>query len=210
MEIIPDFLEELLAQISALNFSLLTLVLFSAFAAVFLISLLFCAFSRRARACKKIPYYAAVKLFCALSLVIFLSKYSLSAAVALSALFWCVGALTYALLCLFKNKKEEGGNISQGAAFSSLPERRPVSRPPRKTYAFSTSRVQGEVRLDHALSISDKLLLKNLTRSDRQELEKIKTALTVLRVKESLSQEEGAALNDMFNALLKLMAKYDM
>ena len=66
------------------------------------------------------------------------------------------------------------------------------------------------VRLEHALSIADKLLLKNLGRGDRQELEKIKTALTVLKVKGILSAQEGEALNEMFNALLKLMAKYDL
>ena len=40
--------------------------------------------------------------------------------------------------------------------------------------------------------------------------EKMKTALTVLKVKGVLSPEEGEALNEMFNALLKLMAKYDL
>ena len=35
-------------------------------------------------------------------------------------------------------------------------------------------------------------------------------ALTVLKVKGILSAQEGEALNEMFNALLKLMAKYDL
>ncbi|MGN0805829.1 MAG: hypothetical protein ACI4MC_02215, partial [Candidatus Coproplasma sp.] len=70
--------------------------------------------------------------------------------------------------------------------------------------------VQSGVRLDHALSIADKLLLKNLGRGDRQELEKIKTALTVLKVKGTLTAQEGENLNETFNTLLKLMAKYDL
>ena len=69
---------------------------------------------------------------------------------------------------------------------------------------------QSVVRLDHALSIADKLLLKTLGRGDRQELEKIKTSLTVLKVKGELTPQDGEALNEMFNALLKLMAKYDL
>ena len=96
------------------------------------------------------------------------------------------------------------------------PERPPVRvqeapRPSPTAFAWPDVRpAQSAVRLEHALSIADKLLLKNLGRGDRQELEKMKTALTVLKVKGVLSPEEGEALNEMFNALLKLMAKYDL
>ena len=64
------------------------------------------------------------------------------------------------------------------------------------------------MRLDHALSIADKLLLKPLSRADRQELEKIKTTLTVIQVKGNPTAQEGEIINGQFNALVKLMAKY--
>jgi hypothetical protein len=67
-----------------------------------------------------------------------------------------------------------------------------------------------DVRLDHALSITDRLLAKTLTKGDRGEVEKIRSYLSVLSIKGTLSPEEGEALNESFNTLLKLMAKYNL
>jgi len=209
MEIISDFFEELISQAYALNFPILVAAIFSAFGAIFIISLLFCTFSQKAKKSKKTPYYATVKLFSALTFIVFLSEYPVASALICALLFWCVAYLTYGVLCLF-TKRESKEKPIQNIAPSNIGERQPVPQNMRKSYTFSTQRVQNGVRLEHAIAISDKLLLKSLTRSDRQEIEKIKSTLNLLRDRESFSQEEGAALNDMFNALLKLMAKYDM
>ena len=69
---------------------------------------------------------------------------------------------------------------------------------------------KASVRLDHAMTVTDKLLAKSLGKSDRQELEKLKNTLVVLQMKGNLSTAETDILNDNFNALLKLMAKYNV
>ena len=66
------------------------------------------------------------------------------------------------------------------------------------------------MRLEHAVTVTDKLLAKNLGKGDRQELEKLKNTLAVLRVKGTLTPSEAEILNENFNTLLKLMAKYDV
>ena len=60
------------------------------------------------------------------------------------------------------------------------------------------------------MGVTDKLLSKNLSKSDRQELEKLKNTLAVLQIKGTLTPTEAEILNDNFNALLKLMAKYNV
>ena len=60
------------------------------------------------------------------------------------------------------------------------------------------------------MAVTDKLLTKNLSKSDRQELEKLKNTLAVLQIKGTLTPTEAEILNDNFNALLKLMAKYNV
>ena len=69
---------------------------------------------------------------------------------------------------------------------------------------------KNNVRLEHAASVTEKLLSKNLGKSDRQELEKLKNTLAVLRIKGTLSPAESEILNENFNTLLKLMAKYNV
>ncbi len=69
---------------------------------------------------------------------------------------------------------------------------------------------KNNVRLEHAVAVTDKLLSKNLSKSDRQELEKLKNTLAVLQIKGTLTPTEAEILNDNFNALLKLMAKYNV
>ena len=60
------------------------------------------------------------------------------------------------------------------------------------------------------MTVTDKLLTKNLSKPDRQDLEKLKNTLAVLQIKGSLTPIEAEILNDNFNALLKLMAKYNV
>ena len=66
------------------------------------------------------------------------------------------------------------------------------------------------VRLEHAVAVTDKLLTKNLAKADRLELEKLKNTLAVLKIKGTLNPTEADILNENFNALLKLMAKYNV
>ena len=181
---------------------------FSAFGAIFVLALVGCIFSDRLRAHSKRGFFHIVNIFSALTLAVFLTEFTLAQSVAVSAVFWCAGYLLYGVLNVFKVKRAP---LAQSApAPVSAPPQPEVRRAPMPQTEQTPPAATSVVRLEHALSIADKLLLKNLGRGDRQELEKIKTALTVLKVKGILSAQEGEALNEMFNALLKLMAKYDL
>ena len=151
-----------------------------------------------------------VNAFAAVTLAVFLCEFSLEKSVAAAVAVWLAGFILYGVLRLFKVR---GADVRESVQppVSNVSVMQP--RPPKSAQtvqAVPRPAVNSGVRLEHALSIADKLLMKNLGRGDRQELEKIKTALTVLKVKGVLSAQEGEALNDMFNALLKLMAKYDL
>lgn len=193
---------------------MLALIDLIAFAVVFAATLLGCILSPAVRSHDKRAYLYAVNAFSALTLAIFLIKFNLSQSVAAAAALWCVGYLTYGLLCLFKVRRAshaETPAVQRESTVSAMPVRQPRPAPSAPAaVAPQPAAVPSGVRLDHALSIADKLLMKNLGRGDRQELEKIKTSLTVLKVKGILSAQEGEALNEMFNALLKFMAKYDL
>ena len=196
---VTEFFKNLLSQLGNADFGLLIIIDLAAFGATVAVALVACVVSRKVRAHDKRSFIYAVNAFTALTLV------------AASAVFWCVGYLVYGGLSLFKTGKKSVAAV-RGTPVSvvtvSGAER--AVRPPQNVSVESGPTSQSGVRLEHALSIADKLLMKNLGRGDRQELEKIKTALTVLKVKEVLSPQEGESLNDMFNALLKLMAKYDL
>lgn len=189
------------------DFGLLVIIDFSAFALIFLSCVLACALSPTARAHKKKAFMWVVNLFTAVTLSIFISEYEVEDAVAISCIFWCIGVLFYGALLLFNLKKKKSGLQSQ--QFATTANTYAQSRAPLID-EHSPTQSLGSVRLDHASSIADKLLLKNLGRGDRQELEKIKTTLNVYKVKGNLSVQEGNTLNEMFNALLKLMAKYEV
>ena len=179
---------------------------FSAFGAIFVLALVGCIFSDRLRAHSKRGFFHIVNIFS-----VFLTEFTLAQSVAVSAVFWCAGYLLYGVLNVFKVKRAPLAQ-SAPAPVSAPPQPAAgqVRRAPMPQTEQTPPAATSVVRLEHALSIADKLLLKNLGRGDRQELEKIKTALTVLKVKGILSAQEGEALNEMFNALLKLMAKYDL
>ncbi len=72
------------------------------------------------------------------------------------------------------------------------------------------AQVKSGVRLEHAIKVTEKLLGMDLGNSDRQELEKLKNTLEVLRIKGVLTPAESEILNESFNMLLKLMAKYEV
>lgn len=211
MVTVTNFFKNVLAQLNNADFGLLIIIDLAAFGATVAAALVACLVSRKVRAHDKRSFIYAVNAFTALTLAICLTEFSLVQSVAASAVFWCAGYLIYGALSLFKVRKKRVA-VPQVAPVNTVSVNAPVrSERPRQTAPADVEPAsQSGVRLEHALSIADKLLMKNLGRGDRQELEKIKTALTVLKVKGVLSPQEGEALNEMFNALLKLMAKYDL
>lgn len=204
MEDIVLFFNNVFEEFARADFALLFLIDVGAFAFISVVAVFACIFSQRVRSTNKRPFLYLVDLFTALTLIVFLIRYTLPQAVAAVAVFRCIGIVIYGILRLFKPKErvifEASGDSIQSTVHSPMAERPPASLP----------MVQPGVRLDHALSIADKLLVKNLGRGDRQELEKIKTSLTILKVKGTLTPQEGESLNETFNTLLKLMAKYDL
>lgn len=97
---------------------------------------------------------------------------------------------------------------AQAAAANSIPLQ-PIKAAQREPQAQIPA-AKSSVRLEHAIAVTDKLLTKNLAKSDRQELEKLKNTLAVLKIKGTLNPTEADILNENFNALLKLMAKYNV
>lgn len=198
-----NFFDRLFFLLERADFNLLLIIDLCAYALIFAVTLFCCLFSKRVRALKKSPFLHLTKLFTAITLVVFSCRYSLQNSVAAAATFYAIGLLLYALLRAVKPKK-----VQADIAGVCLPLDCGVQESKQAQAAFPPTKPN--VRLDHALSITDKLLIKNLGRVDRQELEKIKTQLTVLKVKNALSPQEGESLNLTFNTLLKLMAKYDL
>ncbi len=212
MEGVKQFFDGLLSRLTAADFGLLAIIDLSAFAVTFAAALLFCIFSPAARGRDRKAFLCLVNAFTAVTLAVFLTAFALEQAVAFAAMFWFAGYLLYWLLRCIKGRgaslEQERVAPVQSTVSFSRGER--AERGERVPAARTADAMRSDVRLDHAVSIADKLLVKNLGRGDRQELEKIKTALTVLKVKSALSPQEGENLNEMFNALLKLMAKYDL
>lgn len=210
MENVTEFFKSVLDQFSGANFALLAIIDLSAFGVVVLAAILGCIFSNKLRAHDKRAFMWVVNAFAAVTLVVFLCEFTLAKSVAAAVAVWLVGFIAYGVLKVIKVKGNDSVNTVQPPVsnVSVMPTR--PARPAQPAQSVPQPAVNTGVRLEHALSIADKLLMKNLGRGDRQELEKIKTALTVLKVKGVLSAQEGEALNDMFNALLKLMAKYDL
>ena len=161
-----------------------------------------CACSFRLRSADKRPVLHFVNAASALFFALMLTGAGAGESLFWSVLLWLAGYAYYGALCAFAR----GARVraaKPSAALSLLPE-----SPPRRPQVPAVSAPSGGARLDHALSIADGLLSKPLSRADRQELERMKTALTVIRVKGEPTPQENETVNDCFNALLKLMARY--
>lgn len=189
--------------ISSLPFERLMLISLCSAGGVFALATVLCIFSSRVRRADKKPLLYLLNAFTAAMVALFSMGFETNAALFFSALFWLAGYLVYGLLTLFTRSKPVV-TPARVNAVSSLPVR-PAQR---EEECLVLPAAKSTVRLEHALSIADKLLLCQLTRTDRQEVEKIKTTLTVLQVKGNLSPQEGEILNENFNAILKFMAKY--
>ncbi len=202
---LSQFLNDIVNAVAGIPFDILLLGDACAFGGIFLLALILCACSVKFRYADKRPFFHLLNAFSAVTLALFCTAYSAPQSIAAAAVFWCVGYLLYGLLCALSRSAKER------PVYAERPLSLPPARPPISSAANSQiPAARNIVRLDHALAIADKLLLKSLGRGDRQELEKIKTSLTVLKVKGELSPQDGEALNEMFNAILKLMAKYEV
>ena len=196
-------IDSLYSSISSVPFDTLIWIIVGSFLALSALALILCFVLPKLRAADKRPYLCLVNAYTAVVLAACLTEKELAQAVLCAAIFWVFGYFIYGIFCLVPKpvKREE----SIPSAVTMMPAR-PVVTPPRGDIPVAKS----SVRLEHAISVTERLLQKNLGKSDRQELEKLKSTLAVLQMKGELSPVEADILNDNFNALLKLMAKYNI
>lgn len=203
MDKISAFFEYLYSSLAAVPFGLLITIALGSAGGLMVLFVLFCALSQRLRAADKRPVFHFVNAFTAVFLALMLIQEEANRALFAAALFWLAGYLYYGALCALTRRSAAGATRSVNA-LSVVPVKSPA-----REERISAPAADSGVRLDHALAIADKLLLKQLARADRQELEKIKTTLTVIQIKGNPTPQESEIINDHFNTLLKLMAKYE-
>lgn len=202
---------------AVLPFNTLLWLIWGTFIGVFVLALTLTVFLPTVRQASKKPFLCILCAYTALTFALFLTVNKIEDAAFTACIFWIAGYLCYGLLCAVSKRKSRPAKASACAAsamqtaVTPLPPPR-VAPPPaqRERTAAGTFMPKNNLRLEHAIAVTDKLLNKNLGKSDRQELEKLKNTLEVLRVKGSLTPAEGEILNESFNTLLKLMAKYNV
>ncbi len=190
--------------VSSVPFDALVWIICGTFAAIFLLSLILTLKIPRIKYSSKRPFLCLANAYAAIVLAAFLIGGGMAQAVIAAAL--CAGYICYGILCFFSKEKRQSAPAMQQAVITSLPQAVPQKTPVRAEVPVA----KNNVRLEHAISVTDRLLQKNLGKGDRQELEKLKNTLAVLQMKGALSPAESEILNENFNALLKLMAKYDV
>lgn len=217
MQEVINFFNGACAFIKNLPLWLSYTVVWSVFFVLSIVVLVTCLCNTKVKACDKRPYLHLLNAFTALTLAIAFSKTSVARSFGAGATFWLVGYLFYGLLCALSAKpakKHESKNAySQYSSFGTADDASsPYSSVAVAFRGEEKPRVNAKstVRLEHAVSITDKLLAKNLGRGDRQELEKMKGVLYSMQVKGDLSAEDHRILNGHFNCLLKMMTKYDL
>ena len=196
-------IDSLYSSISSIPFDTLVWIILGTFMAITVFVFVLCFALPKIRAAGKRPYLCFVNAYTAVVLATYLSEEPLAQSVLASALFWIFGYFLYGALCLITKPVKKEESAPSALTFMTA---RPVTSPMRTEVQAAKS----SVRLEHAISVTDRLLEKNLSKSDRQELEKLKSTLAVLQMKGELSPAESDILNDNFNALLKLMAKYNI
>ncbi|MGN0805777.1 MAG: hypothetical protein ACI4MC_01955, partial [Candidatus Coproplasma sp.] len=105
MESITSFFDMVFEEFAKADFALLFLIDVCAFAFIFAVALLACALSQKVRSLKKRPFLYLADLFTAITLIVFLCRFSLAQAVAAAAIFHCIGLIFYGVLTLFKPKE---------------------------------------------------------------------------------------------------------
>lgn len=201
---LAQIFNDLFGTLSSIPLSTLLIIVWGSFGALFLAALIACFLSPKIKSVSKRPYLSLVNAYAALTLAAYLTSEQLAPSALAAALFWFVGYLSYGVLCLFTKEKQP---TPSPVAISSMPVRVNGNAEVMRT---DTPAAKSNVRLEHAIFVTETLLQKNLGRSDRQELEKLKGTLDILQMKGTLTPAEADILNDRFNALLKLMAKYNM
>lgn len=197
---LTQFFDGIYSAISSLTLEVSLCICWGAFGFVFLCTMFCTIFNGSVRAADKRPYLALVNIFAAVTFALTLTESEPAFSVLLAAVFWCAGYLTYGLIVLLSRRKNERKR-QYNMPDISVPEMR--SRP-------SVSPAGANVRAEHALSVTEKLLAKDLGRGDRQETERIRASIGFIQAKGSLTPEDNERLNDNFNTLLKLMAKYNV
>jgi len=205
-----DLFNNVYGFFDSLPFDTLIYFVWGSYLAVFLITLVVTLCSAKFKATSKKPFLCLTNAYAAVTLAAFLLKCDLGQSLTATVVFWVVGYILYGALCAFTrkyhNRKER---IVQSAAAATPIPVQPVRAMRTETHAQVPAAKNG-VRLEHAVAVTDKLLTKNLAKSDRQELEKLKNTLAVLKIKGTLNPTEADILNENFNTLLKLMAKYNV
>ncbi len=203
MDKLGQYFRQAFAFLYSVPFDRLVLIALCAFGGVFVLAAALCIFSKRVRRADKRPLLFLLNAFTAAMAALFSTGFEPAQTLFWSALFWLAGYILYGLVLALSRR-----GVAPVARPANVVSSLPVRTSERHEAPSGLPAAKSAVRLEHALSIADKLLLCQLSRSDRQELEKIKTTLTVLQIKGNLTPQEGEILNDNFNAILKLMAKY--
>ena len=192
-----------------LPFDALIYFIWGSYLAVFLVSLIVTLCSKRFRIASKKPFLCLTNAYAAVSLAAFMLRCNLAQSITAAVTFWVAGYILYGALCAFTKKSENRKQVVKAAVAETPIPVQPM-RAMRTEPQAQIPAAKNGVRLEHAVAVTDKLLTKNLAKTDRQELEKLKNTLAVLKIKGSLNPMEADILNDNFNALLKLMAKYNV
>lgn len=215
--------QNLAALAEKIPFDALMWLCWGSFGVIFILAVTLTLALPNVRCASKRPFLCLVYVYTALTLALFLTVSAFEDALFIACIFWIAGYLLYGVLCAMTKERSHSAPPAQVAAAaapvivqaSPVPPHvspQPQSRTPVKQPAqsFAGGIARNNVRLEHALSVTNRLLEKNLGKTDRQELEKLKNTLEVLKVKGALSPAEGEILNENFNTLLKLMAKYNV
>lgn len=190
------------------------------YAAIFALSLLLCIALPSVRIASKKPFLCLSYCYTAATFALFLTVNTVEEAAFVACIFWVAGYILYGFLCAVSKRKNSAPAQAAAAAAPApiltapgpaKPIDMPLAKPnPKQPSTPANVISRSNVRLDHAIAVTAKLLEKNLGKTDRQELEKLKNTLEVLKVKGTLTPAEGEILNENFNTLLKLMAKYNV
>lgn len=199
--------------LAGLPFETLLAFVWGSYLAVYALVLVLCLIVKKFKRAQKRPFLCFTNAYSGVTLALFLIYYELITAATAATVFWIAGYVLYGLLCALSSEKQPVRQpVVPVNTVTALPVPAPApAAPPVKAAAeVKSPAAKNNVRLEHAVAVTDKLLTKNLSKSDRQELEKLKNTLAVLQIKGTLTPTEGEILNDNFNALLKLMAKYNV
>lgn len=198
-----------------ISFDSLLLFIWGSFIAIFVLTLTLCLSLPSVRLSSKKPYLCLVYAYTAVTLALFLTEFAVEEAAFAACIFWIVGYLSYGLLCALPRKKKQKTCPAPAQVAACTVPALPMQtvqapHPPKAPQSANGSFARNNVRLDHAIAVTNRLLQKNLGKTDRQELEKLKSTFEVLKEKGDLTPAEGEILNENFNTLLKLMAKYNI